>query len=249
MNPNLQFRVDRRYHDVSGVMDRLFKPADSGFVFEHPPTPKKDWHIHGYMFNPTIVVKTLRGKVKTLLSTRNNDYETSNTCGEDHRPIDMSGAFAYGSKFDTIAVSWTKNISPDLLEQLRSYARTLGETIGTASNPPPAVKQVDKSAKKSESVITHYQLCLDVLDEAYKTPFVYENKLVESEFGSQTMAMQMVCVNPAAVYNILLKHLKKHRIMTEVNQLTRFMTTILREDLNQGERIKETVFLRLFSKH
>jgi len=240
MNPNLQFRLDREYKDVSGALAVLFNDCEQGFAFEHPydEKTKKVVHIHGYMFAPVIVRKTLQKHIKALqLSLKNADYETSITCGKDKRPIDMSGSYMYGSRFDELTPKFLKNISPALLEELRLYARN-GRPIQSASKSK--LEKVHDMRIKDKSAF--YDICEAVKAEARETPGVYDNRLV----GNEHIEMKSVIVKPVAVYNILLKHLKKHRVMTEVNQLTRFMTTILRDDEEQGEELRKTVFRRIF---
>lgn len=170
---NVQFRVDRHVNDVSGTFSRIFKPCDQAFLFEHPPTPQKATHIHGYLFNVSIQVPSFRKNVKEAFSMKPNDYEVSDKCGESKQPLDMSGAYAYGSKFDTIAPSFIKNISPDLLEDLRMYARELGKTIQSARESRKDVKKVKIIDKAKEDLYSIVEQVEKEFDEEHKQHVKY----------------------------------------------------------------------------
>lgn len=240
---NYQFRVDRFDRDVSGNYESFFSKSDCGFVFEHPATPAKVNHIHGYVFGMPIKLKSFGASVKKVFSLKSNDYETSATAGKKKLPVDISGSWAYGSRFGTLCPVWTKNISPANVEALQTYSIELGKTIESAR--ASRTKVIELNDQKPDSKV-FYDICEAVLQEAKETPGIYANKLVESNhFGNECLEMKLVIVKPKAVYQILLNHLKKHRIMTEVNQLTRFMTTILREDADLGQTLRSAVFRRL----
>lgn len=243
---NCQFRIDRVFVDVSGSLETFFTKADKGFVFEHPSTPEKGVHCHGYMFQMPITIKRLRAKVKETFSLKNNDYESSDKCGKKRLPLDLSGAYAYGSRFGTLRPLWLKNIPLTVLEELRIYSQNIGTEIETARSSK-ASKVIELTQKPDSRVF--YDICDAVLLEARETPGVYENRLCSvSHFGTEMTELKQTIVKPKVIYEILLKQLKKHRIMTEINQLTRFMTTILREDPSQGEFIREAVFNRIFPR-
>lgn len=241
---NIQFRVDREHIDVSGTYDRFFKEASVAFVFEHPATPKKCNHLHGYYFGYASKFKSFGAQVKKVFSLKANDYETSQTAGKDKRTIDISGSWAYGSRFGTLRPVYTKNISPAMVEDLQRYSQIFGEPILAARNSriPKAIEIRDQ---KPESK-AFYDICEAVLQEAKETPGLYENRLItETIEGYEIVQVKAVCTHPKRLYGILLKHLKQHRIMTEVNQLTRFMSTIIREDDHLGKTLREAVFSRL----
>lgn len=242
---NLQFRVDRTNSDVSGCYNDFFSKANYGFVFEHPATDKKVTHIHGYVLDrEEIKFKSFGAAVKKTFSLKPNDYETAQTCGKDKRSIDLSGSWAYGSRFGTLRPVWAKNISPAMVEDLQRYSQELGIKI-QAARDSRLPKVIELNDQKPDSKI-FYDICEAVLQEAKQTPGIYENRLIEANhFGTEVMDLQPVIVKPKAVYQILLKHLKRHRVMTEMNQLTRFMTTILRDDPQQGETLRDAVFRRL----
>lgn len=179
MNPNTQVRIHRDYVDVSGFMVSLLDNCDQGFVFQHPKDEDVNRiHVHGYMFSPVLKCKTIsQDWIKKKLNLKGNtDFTVSDKCGRtDPRPIDMSGAYCYGSKWDTIAPSFTKNISPELLEELRSYARSKRSMIAFASKSNPTTETIilkEIKVKTKPTLYQHVTQCtqsiLDARPDIYK---------------------------------------------------------------------------------
>lgn len=107
-----------------------------GFLFQHEADEEvARQHIHGYLFESRIKRATLSEQIAAKLNiTGNKDFFTLDKCSKkDRRPLDMSGAYCYGSKWDTIAPSYLKNISPDLLDELRSYSRSRAPNSNASS--------------------------------------------------------------------------------------------------------------------
>lgn len=158
---NVQFRIHRPYTDVSGLVVSLLEECNMGFVFEHPADEEVNrTHIHGYMFGAKLKTKTIsQDWIKKKLGLKGNtDFGVSDKCSRnDPRPIDMSGAYCYGSKWDTIAASYLKNISPDLLDELRSYARSKRGFIAFASKSAPTTETIILKEIKVKTKPTLYQ--------------------------------------------------------------------------------------------
>lgn len=144
-------------------------------MFQHPPDEKVPRiHIHGYMFNPIASRKTFSAKLQETFNLKGNEeFFTSDKCGEsrydkERKELDMSGAFWYGSKIDTIAPIYLKNISPDLLESLRIYARQNGKIINIARNSPKTEIVVIKEikTKTKPTLYQHAKQCTtNIMDQ------------------------------------------------------------------------------------
>lgn len=226
-------RISIPYSDISNVFMSWSDVCNQFIVFEHEPDEEvKTQHCHLLIIGSTLKEEALKRKLFKLYPTSRKGNELWAWTHKDYPNPDLS-FIKYMSK-GVLAPKFVKNISPATVDEFRRQ---------WVVNPPVEVA-ANKSKDKSKEF---YGICERVLAIARETPGIYENKLVESEFGSQSLMMKSVIVNPGKVYDILLKELKRNRIMTEVNQLTRFMTTILRDDLNVGEEIRKTVFKRLFS--
>lgn len=171
----VQFRIHRAWGDVSGVVVPLLEKCSQGFVFQHPPDAKvKRIHIHGYMFEPSITKKTISQEwIKEKLNlTGNEDFSTRDECGSSGKEkiMDISGAFCYGSKWDTIAPIYSKNISPDLMEELRSYSRKMGTLNNIHGNSVNRTEIVVLKEVKDKVKPTLYKHCMTVvsrLNELY----------------------------------------------------------------------------------
>lgn len=163
---HIQFRIHREFSDVSGVVVSLFEKCAQGFLFQHPADEDvARTHIHGYMFEPSITRKTLSEQIAKKLNLKGNaDFGTSETCGQkDKRPMDLSGAYCYGSKWDTIAPILNRNISPVLLEELKTYSRSKA-TIGNIARNTHTTEIVVLKEVKVKTKPTLYQHVTTVIN-------------------------------------------------------------------------------------
>lgn len=118
-----QVRVPRNYAEAKEALLASVPALHPCFVFQHDPdTSEQRVHCHAYYFHNQIKRKSFaEGLTKAL--QLNGDYATSSSCSpKDPRPLDLSGAWCYGSKWGRYAPSFMKNISPDIVEQLKAYA-------------------------------------------------------------------------------------------------------------------------------
>lgn len=164
---DFQFRIHLAYVDVSGFVLSQFEKCAQGFVFEHEADEEVTrTHIHGYVFGCTIKPKTFSEQIKTKFNLKgNSDFSVSEKCGrKDPRPIDISGAYEYGSKWDTIRPAYLKIKSPDLLDELRSYARKMGSFHKIASKSAPTTEIVVLKEIKVKQKPTQYQHCISVVN-------------------------------------------------------------------------------------
>lgn len=185
---NVQFRIHRSWSDVSGiVVSNFFSKCEKGFLFQHEADEEvARQHVHGYLFGLSIKRSSLSEQIATKLNLNGNaDFFTSEKCSKSNpRPLDISGAYCYGSKFNTIAPLFLKNISPVLLEQLQAYAESrkpisklaaqftdVLSLIADNPSPPPV--------KKKMTQYEHVSACVDMIIETY--PDVFRVSLDESK--------------------------------------------------------------------
>ena len=149
---DFQVRVTRRWEEVSPFFINTLSKTDKGFVFPHY-MDAENIHIHAYYFKYITKRKSYAEQLTKKLDISGAQYETSSQCGKkpNTRPLDVSGAWAYGSKFGTIAPVYLKNISPALVEELNEYARTFFDkkAAPNATSPPPTTQSHHK--KKEDS--------------------------------------------------------------------------------------------------
>jgi len=118
-----QIRVPCLYDDAKEALLAYTPTMHPCFIFQHTAdATDKRTHCHAYYFNNTVKRKFFCEKLTKTLKL-NGDYESSDSCSkEEKRQLDLSGAWCYGSKWGTIAPSFIKNISPDIVEQLTAYS-------------------------------------------------------------------------------------------------------------------------------
>lgn len=138
--PDVHVRIHREYIDVSASLVKWCEMAETSFVFQHDADDEVErTHIHAFLFNFPIKRKTLSGYIaKTFNITGNKDFFTSEKCSrKDPRPIDLSGAYCYGSVWNTLPPLFVKIKSPELLDRLRIYSQAKGTPINIASKSTP----------------------------------------------------------------------------------------------------------------
>lgn len=218
---NYQFRIDRSFSDVSGVISswKEFNKAHQAFMFEHPETKDKVRHMHGYLLGTVSAFKTFQGNVKKTFSVKDFDYETSNKCGKERKDIDLSGAWTYGSKFGTIAPSFLKNISPVQVEELNEYARK----------------------QKREQ---HTNDGKSVKENLYKNHYEIAEKIHNSVSIPEGSSMRAVIT---LYYETTVKYLHKNRICFDEKNIDKLMTTAMTYILGSAE--ERSVRSRILSKY
>lgn len=156
---NIQVRIHRDWCDVSGFILSCFDKCAKGFVFQHPQDEEvARTHVHAYFFGYMFKRESLSESIAKKLNLKGNtDFFTSENCSrKDPRPIDISGSFEYGSKWDSIAPIFQKNISPVQMEQLRSYARKNG-TFHKVARGSHTTEQIILKEIKVKTKPTQYQ--------------------------------------------------------------------------------------------
>lgn len=155
----------------------MFEKCEKGFVFQHPEDEEvARTHVHGYMFNPTISRKTVSEQIAKKLGLKGNtDFSTSDKCGKkDPRPIDISGAWTYGSKFATIAPSFQKNISPVEVDELQAIASnwTYNKLASKSAPTTSLVVLKEIKVKQKPTLYQHVTECANSITSTY--PDIYK---------------------------------------------------------------------------
>lgn len=144
-----QLRVHRPYDDIAISLLQFSDKSQTSFAFEHPEDDEvKRTHIHYYCFNMTIRYDAITARLQKLdLKGGNTDFSVLGTCGgkKNKRPLDISGAWVYGSECGTLAPKWVNNLSPHQVEELQVYARQFAKR----DNNKQAAPQQEKVVKLS----------------------------------------------------------------------------------------------------
>lgn len=162
---NVQFRITLPFIDVSSNVINWAELAETAIVFEHDADEEVNrTHIHGYFFGYQLQRKTLGENIKKTFNLGSRDFATSEKCSrKDPRPIDLSGAYCYGSEFNTREVKFAKNISPAILDSLRVYSQSKATTINIASKSAPTTQNIILKEIKVKYKPTQYEHLKTVL--------------------------------------------------------------------------------------
>lgn len=236
MKPHFQSRIHLEWVDVSGFVVSYMDKAEKGFAFQHNADEEVNrTHVHSYFFSPTVETKSYSEQVAKKLGLKGqHQFYTSDKCSKkDKRALDISGAWCYGSKWGTIAPVFTKNISPDLVDELQKYAKskaTMGNIAsGTIRTEMVILKEIQLKTKPTQyehakkcaaMVLERHPQILTTLDgstqenltnifnvayEYFRTSGLYMGKYKQLDF----MDMVMVHINAADYRNILLNNFIK----------------------------------------
>lgn len=144
-----QVRIHRRWDETETVLKKLSDISDYSVVFEHPPDEKvKRIHVHAYFFNLNLKDDAIRERLKKTGLKGNEDFAVSGQCGDDRRPLDLSGAWTYGTKPEALRPVFINNISPAIIEELQEYARRFYAKYKRDNITPAASLQGDTKVKK-----------------------------------------------------------------------------------------------------
>lgn len=156
---NVQFRISLPYLDVSQHVIKWAELAEKALVFEHEADKEVSrTHIHGYFFGYQLQRKTLGENIKKAFNLGSRDFATSEKCSRsDPRPIDLSGAYCYGSDFNTNPVKFARNISPAILESLQAHTHSQATVMNIASGSAPTTELIIIKEIKTKQKPTQFQ--------------------------------------------------------------------------------------------
>lgn len=192
---HFQVRVHRRWDETKDVLLKLGQISDHSVIFEHPPDEKvKRIHVHAYFFHLRLKDDAIRERIRKTGLKGNEDFAVSGQCGEDRRPLDLSGAWAYGTKKDALRPVWINNISPAIVEELQDYARRFHAKWDNISPAASAVTGAP-APKKNKNRYQHVQdIAANVLDpEFLKLDHVARIKRVRNATKEYLRNNQIFC--------------------------------------------------------
>lgn len=199
--PNIHVRIHLPYVDVSGALAKWCNMAETSFVFQHEADEEVSrTHIHAFMFGLPLERKTLSGYIKKEFNLiGNKDFFTSEKCSKvDPRPIDLSGSYCYGSKWDTLEPLFLKIISPDIVDELRTYSRSKRDSISIASKSTNVLNTVIIKEIKTKTKPTQYQHLQNVL------------QLINSD--ESNILLQPIEIMRKRIFDITFQYFKTHEL-------------------------------------
>lgn len=186
---NIQVRLTRDWCDVSGVYTHISSLCSQMAVFRHEPEQGCNrQHYHMYAFDFKQSEATLRNflKKQPLYDLSGNpEWTLKLSCGrgKNTRPIDLSGAWIYGSKGHIPdAFNLRKNISPVQVEALNVLSKAFwagGEVRlnGVTIKKPSDKKKTDDKYTIVEEILNEFKnthKCDRNCDESQHLHLIYE---------------------------------------------------------------------------
>jgi len=235
---NHAIRVSRPFIDISGAIEAWSDKSERLVVYQHDADEEVNrTHCHFALYGCTVKAEQLkrdfRKKYKTeddgnglwAFKSLNDVLSEDDTCltltfDQQKQMLDYIKYMTKG-KLDPVFV---KNISPAILDK----AKGLWEQKAPVQKPA-----------KSKETRDYWTFLENVRKDAQKHEY-YTQELNEN-------AELILTVDKHKLYKLLLIHMNRERMVLEVNQMTRMMTTLCRDDPIHGEEIKKQVFRRLFS--
>lgn len=152
---------------MSGFVVSYMDKAEKGFSFQHNADEDiSRTHVHSYFFTPPVESKSFSEQLAKKLGLKGNtDFATSEKCSKKNpRPLDISGAWCYGSKWGTIAPKFMKNISPDEVVALQEYARvhaTSGNIMSGVVHDTVIIREIKNKVKPTQ--YEHSKKCAELI--------------------------------------------------------------------------------------
>lgn len=224
------------YNDVSGIWETWSSHAERMVVYEHEADDEvKTTHCHFLMLNVNVSSETLKREFRRayplyfeksdgreLWAWKNKKFPDPN---EGFIPYMMKGRYA--AKF-------VKNFSEEQLEIHRQQSFAIPKDVEISESKP-------KKENKQKVQKTHWQIMLDIKDELSQIPNM---KLDVDPLTGQVINMSSYKFD--TLYKITVKHLGKNEVRTSRNELERFIVTLIRDDVNFRDDVRDSIKKNIF---
>jgi len=128
-----QIRLHREQFTARDVLEDYINQSEIAFMFQHDADDEVSrTHCHTYLFNLKRQRSTIDGYLRKRFTAGNSDFAVSQTCGKKKRPIDVIGAWCYGTTSKLIDPVLTKGMSDSEVEYLRGEAREFWQKVEEA---------------------------------------------------------------------------------------------------------------------
>lgn len=176
-----QVRIHRDYFTVKDVMTEYLEQSDIAFIFQHDADDEVSrTHCHVYCFNLRRQRSTIDGYLRKRFNKGNGDFSVSQTCGKKKRPLDVIGAWIYGTKEEAIEPSYTKGLNESEIAFLKQEAVEFYQKLNEAR------KSRDKALEIVE-VIIEKEKRDNIWTDYYETVFLEWKKGTLSRFYHWTL--------------------------------------------------------------
>jgi len=224
--PNYAPRVSLPFNDLSGVIQVWAQTCEAMVVYEHTADAKvTTTHCHILMINskyatPEQYKRQLLKDITTSL-TGNGLWKWASKYGTP----DMN-FITYMTK-GNLAFKYIKNITPDVVEELRCKW-----SEPTLQSPPT----IQTKKEKEDKALSHWEIIQKIRAniEARPKDRITREAGLTAKYTFDT------------IYLEVMKELRINKVRTSRNELERFIVTLIRDDENFQDEIKEGIKKNIF---
>lgn len=223
------------FYDVSGIWEKWSTHAERMIVYEHEADPEvTSTHCHFLMINVNVSVETLKREFRRQYSQyfEKTDGRELWAWVNKKKDIPDTGFITYMSK-GVLSPKFVKNFSQEEVDTLRDkWVNPITKVVEVSAKPKKEVK---------EKVKTHWQIMTDIRAELSK---IENFKLDVDPLTGQVVNMSSYKFD--TLYKITVKHLNKNEVRTSRNELERFIVTLIRDDVNFRDDVRDSIKKNIF---
>lgn len=157
---NWQVRIHRDFYTVKDILNDYFEQSEIAFVFQHDADNEVNrTHCHSYMFKLNKQRSTIDGYLRKRYKG-NEDFSVSQTCGKKKRPVDVLGAWCYGTTKNLISPSYVKGLTETeqefLMKEAKEFWDKMAEAEKSRQKAIELVEVVIEKEKKDSIWLDYY---------------------------------------------------------------------------------------------
>lgn len=221
-------RVSMAFCDISNVINAWAETCEEMVVYEHPSDEEVNTtHVHIIMVNSKYTTSEQYKKIfYRLIKTDRKGNDLWSWIHKKYPTPDLS-FITYMSEGKLIP-SFIKKVSQESIDAYRALwvepNSLIKSTIGT------------KEEKKKKENLSHWEIC-----EAIKISILNRSKDRVTREASLTARYTF-----ETIYDATIEYLRIHKVRTSRNELERFIVTIVRDDENFRDELRDGIKKNIF---
>lgn len=209
------------FTDISGLAQLWSQSCDTFALVQHPADGKtKRIHCHMLLGNCKIKPDSLHaqrlkmGITTPRISWISEKVQKGEFKGKEYT-VDQLLKYMLKGKHNPLVL---KNISQDLVQT------SVNDWI------EPSIKSTDTADKKPDTQ-THYQVCQEIIKTAKSTHPEWFRVAITNYFADDEDEFTLRPEYHRSIWDLMIKELNVRKIRCSINELERFYTTIMRNDI------------------
>lgn len=234
-----QVVVKQPYESVKAL--ELSAYADNVLFAEHGADGStKRIHTHVVLDGVKVGRAAIEKRIKKFGYGGRGNYAILTECKDIKEPYDRDKLCVYVLKGNKDLCKQT-TYSDEQIVQWVSQWQGFGKR--------PAEKLINHPAKSAlpKPDMSHWAIMEVIREETRSHPGVWTeiNQITTGDDGLVQEPM-WVCNNRKHVWNVMIKHLTKHKIRTSKNELERFWVSMMREEQNTSHALYSSIMRKLY---